>query len=94
MYDGTGKSCRICYTFLVKASFKPRVATYTKAAEFMRVRMDEVPLVANHAFACIRAKSAGMRSVFIDRRMRPFGITPHQPDIIVPDMKILADALV
>jgi hypothetical protein len=25
--------------------------------------------------------------------MRPFGIAPHQPDIVVPDMKGLADVL-
>lgn len=28
-----------------------------------------------------------MRSAFIDRRNRPFGGTPHQPDIWVKDMK-------
>lgn len=75
-------------------SFKPHVATYTRAAELMGVCMDEVLFVANHAFDCIGAKAAGMRSAFIDRRQRPFGITPHQPDIVVPDMKSLADALV
>jgi 2-haloacid dehalogenase len=75
-------------------SFKPHVATYTKAAEIMGVRMDEVLFVANHAFDCIGAKSAGMRTAFIDRRRRPFGATPHQPDILVPSMTALADALV
>ena len=75
-------------------SFKPHVATYTRAAEIMGVRMDEVLFVANHAFDCIGAKSAGMRAAFIDRRRRPFGMTPHQPDILVPSMTALADALV
>jgi 2-haloacid dehalogenase len=75
-------------------SFKPHVATYTKAAEIMGVRMDEVLFVANHAFDCIGAKSAGMRTAFIDRRRRPFGMTPHQPDILVPSMTALAGALV
>ena len=74
-------------------SFKPHVGTYTKAAEIMSARMDEVLFVANHSFDCIGAKAAGMHSAFIDRRQRPFGITPHQPDIVVPDMKSLADAL-
>ena len=74
-------------------SFKPHVATYTKAAEIMRVRLDEVLFVANHAFDCIGAKAAGMRTAFIDRRNRPFGETPHQPDIVVPDMKSLADLI-
>ena len=78
----------------VANSFKPHVATYTKAAEIMRVRMDEVLFVANHAFDCIGAKAAGMRSAFIDRRKRPFGRTPYQPDIVVGDMKSLADLIV
>lgn len=74
-------------------SFKPHVATYTKAAELCGVRMDEVLFVANHAFDCIGAKAAGMHTAFIDRRQRPFGITPHQPDILVPTMKDLADVM-
>ncbi len=75
-------------------SFKPHVATYTKAAEIMGVRMDEVLFVANHAFDCIGAKAAGMQTAFIDRRKRPFGRTPHQPDLWVDDMKALADLMV
>jgi len=74
-------------------AFKPHVATYTKAAEIAGVRMDQVLFVANHAFDCIGAKSAGMRAAFIDRRRRPFGITPYQPDVIVPSMTALADLL-
>ncbi len=75
-------------------SFKPHVATYTKAAELAGVAMHEVLFVANHAFDCVGAKAAGMRTAFIDRRRRPFGQTPHQPDILVPSMQDLADALV
>jgi 2-haloacid dehalogenase len=74
----------------VASSFKPHVATYTKAAQIVGVRMDEVLFVANHAFDCIGAKAAGMHTAFIDRRRRPFGATPHQPDIVAPDMKSLA----
>jgi 2-haloacid dehalogenase len=75
-------------------SFKPHVATYTKAAEICGVKLDEVLFVANHAFDCIGAKSAGMRAAFIDRRKRPFGATPHQPDILVGSMTELADLMV
>jgi len=78
----------------VANSFKPHVATYTKAAEIVGVRMDEVLFVANHAFDCIGAKAAGMHTAFIDRRRRPFGETPHQPDIVTADMKRLADMMV
>lgn len=75
-------------------SFKPHVATYTKAAEIMGVKPEQVLFVANHAFDVIGAKSAGMRSVMINRRDRPFEETPHQPDLTVPTMKDLADAIV
>jgi 2-haloacid dehalogenase len=78
----------------VANAFKPHAATYTKAAGIMGVRMDEVLFVANHAFDCIGAKSAGMHAAFVDRRKLPFGGTPHQPDVVVPDMKHLADLMV
>jgi 2-haloacid dehalogenase len=74
-------------------SFKPHVATYTKAAELLGVRMDEVLFVANHAFDCIGAKAAGMHTAFIDRRRRPFGMTPNKPDILVSTMTELADVM-
>jgi 2-haloacid dehalogenase len=75
-------------------SFKPHVATYTKAAELLGVRMAEVLFVANHAFDCVGAKAAGMHTAFIDRRSRPFGVGPYQPDILVPSMTGLADVMV
>jgi len=78
----------------VANSFKPHVATYTKAADIVGVRMEEVLFIANHAFDCVGAKAAGMRTAFIDRRSRPFGATPHQPDLLVPTMTALADMLV
>jgi 2-haloacid dehalogenase len=37
-------------------SFKPHVATYTKAAELAGVAMDQVLFVANHAFDCIASR--------------------------------------
>jgi 2-haloacid dehalogenase len=75
-------------------SFKPHVATYTKAAEILALEPSQILFVANHAFDVIGAKSAGMRSAMIDRRDRPFEETPHKPDITVPTMKDLADVIV
>ena len=75
------------------SSFKPHVATYRKAAELAGVALGDVLFVANHAFDCIGAKAAGMRTAFIDRRNRPFGGTPYQPDLLVPTMMDLADAM-
>ncbi len=78
----------------VANSFKPHLATYTKAAELLGLKPEQILFVANHAFDCIGAKSAGMKTAFIDRRSRPFGETPHQPDILVPSMTHLADVMV
>src|SRR5262245_37389732 len=78
----------------IASSFKPHVATYSKAAELLSLPREQILFVANHSFDCIGAKSAGMKSAFINRRGRPFGITPHQPDITVPTIKDLSDAIV
>jgi 2-haloacid dehalogenase len=74
-------------------SFKPHAATYRKAAEIEGARPDEILFVANHAFDCVGAKAAGMRSAFVDRRKRPFGDWPYPPDLIVSDFRELADQL-
>ena len=74
-------------------SFKPHAATYRKAAEIMAARPEAILFVANHAFDCVGAKAAGMRAAFVDRRKRPFGDWPYQPDLIVSDFKELADRI-
>jgi len=74
-------------------SFKPHAATYAKAAEIVAAAPDEILFVANHAFDCIGAKATGMRTAFVDRRKRPFGKWPYQPDLIVADFSELAAAL-
>ena len=74
--------------------FKPHWKTYAKAEEMLGVDRTSILFVANHAFDCVGAKSHGMRTVFIDRRKRPFGDWPEQPDLIVRDLAELADMLV
>ena len=74
-------------------AFKPHRATYEMAASRMGVAVDQVLFVANHEFDCVGAKAAGMRTVFIDRRRRPFAAWPHQPDLIVASMTELAELL-
>ena len=73
--------------------FKPAWQTYAKAEELIGLDRSQLLFVANHAFDCVGAKSWGMRTAFIDRRRRPFGQGPHQPDLIVADFAELADAL-
>ena len=67
---------------------------YTIPSSFENPQVREpVLFVANHTFDCVGAKAAGMHTTFIDRRQRPFGITPYQPDIRVRSMTELADLL-
>jgi len=73
--------------------FKPAWQTYAKAEELIGLERSALLFVANHAFDCIGAKSFGMRTAFIDRRGRPFGETPHQPDLVVADFAELAGVM-
>jgi len=74
-------------------SFKPHVATYRTAAELIGAPPDAILFVANHAFDCVGAKAYGMRTCFVNRRRRPFGDWPYQPDLVVADFTELAEVL-
>jgi 2-haloacid dehalogenase len=74
-------------------SFKPHQKTYQTAASLVGLGRGEILFVANHAFDCIGAKAAGLRSAFIDRRKRPFGNARYTPDVVVSDMAELAELL-
>ena len=73
--------------------FKPHAAAYRKAAEILDAQPEEILFVANHAFDCVGAKASGMRAAFVDRRKRPFGDWPYQPDLVVGDLEELANTL-
>jgi 2-haloacid dehalogenase len=75
-------------------AFKPHVATYRTACEILGLRAEQVLFVANHAFDCVGAKGFGMRTVFVDRRRRPFGNSTYPPDLVVGDFRELGDLLV
>ena len=89
-YSGTGHLFDRVISVAEAGSFKPHEATYRTATELLGVRPDEVSFVANHAFDCIGAKAAGMRTAFIDRRGRPFGNDRYRPDAVVADFAELA----
>jgi len=79
-------------------AFKPDWRTYEAAEDILKDAYPEtertsIMHVANHAFDCIGAKAYGMRAAFIDRRDRPYGGSPHQPDLVVKDFSSLASAL-
>jgi 2-haloacid dehalogenase len=79
--------------------FKPHWRTYATAERLITERWPGIErsgciFIANHAFDCIGAKCYGFRAVFIDRRNRPYGQSPNQPDLIVQNFSGLAEALV
>lgn len=74
-------------------SFKPHVATYRTASELLGLPPDAVMFVANHPFDCVGAKAYGMNTCYVDRRKRPFGDWPYQPDLVVSDFAELAARL-
>ena len=51
-------------------SFKPHVATYTKAAEILGLKLDQILFVANHAFDCHR-RQVGRHAHRDDQSARP-----------------------
>ena len=73
--------------------FKPHWKTYAKAEKILGQKRDTILFVANHAFDCVGAKSFGLHTAFIDRRARPFGHWPQQPDMIFKNFSELADDL-
>lgn len=78
--------------------FKPHWKTYATAERLITERWSHIErssvlFVANHAFDCIGAKSYGFRAAFIDRRKRPYGQSPNQPDVLFADFAEMADAL-
>jgi 2-haloacid dehalogenase len=79
--------------------FKPHFAAYATAERIIckvwpHVERSSCLFVANHPFDCVGAKAHGFRTAFVNRRNRPFGQSPHQPDVVVEDFKALAETLV
>jgi 2-haloacid dehalogenase len=77
----------------VAGAFKPHVVTYRTAAEIVGLAPHEILFVANHAFDCVGAKAFGMATCFVNRRQRPFGDWPYQPDLVVSHFTELAEKL-
>ena len=92
-FSGTGDLWDRVVSVAEADSFKPHTTTYRTAAKLVGLDRDEILFVANHAFDCIGAKAAGLRSAFIDRRKRPFGNDRYPADVTVSDMAELAALL-
>jgi 2-haloacid dehalogenase len=73
--------------------FKPDLQVYRSAAERLRAKPDELRLIAAHAWDVFGAMRAGWRAAFVARRGIPLFPLGPKPDIVAPDMKGVADAL-
>lgn len=92
-YSGTADLFDRVISVEAAGSFKPDEVTYRTATELLGIQPGEVCFVANHAFDCIGAKAAGMRTAFVDRRGRPFGNEKYAADVTVSDFAELATVL-
>jgi len=89
-FSGTGDLWDRVISVAEAGAFKPHRATYETAAALLGLGRDEILFVADHAFDCIGAKAAGLRTAFVDRRRRPFGNGRYPADVTVADMAELA----
>jgi len=92
-YSGTGHLWNRVISVAEANAFKPHAATYGTAARILERQPEEILFVANHAFDCVGAKGAGMRTAFIDRRGRPFGNSHYPPDLVLRNFTELATAV-
>jgi len=75
-------------------SFKPQCGDLCQGRGASRPKADQILFVANHAFDCIGAKSAGHATAFIDRRSRPWHHAFINRTSSFPSMNISGDAIV
>lgn len=92
-YSGTADLWHRVISVAEAGYFKPHHATYRTALQLIDRAPEQVLFVANHAFDCIGAKAAGLRTAFVNRRRLPFGNDYYQPDVTVDDMAHLAEVL-
>lgn len=89
-YSGTEHLWDKVISVAEAGSFKPHRDTYVTAASLAGLAPHDVLFVANHAFDCVGAKAAGMRTAFVNRRRRPFGNPDYAPDLEADDFAALA----
>ena len=73
--------------------WKPHPAAYQYAAEVCGTTVDRMALVAVHPWDIDGARRAGLQGFYLDRRGTPYPEAFLPPDLRVPDLNALADAL-
>jgi 2-haloacid dehalogenase len=73
---------------------KPAAAAYLAVAEAFNVEPPEVRLVAAHSWDVSGALAAGCKAAFVSRPGAVLSPIGHQPDIVGPDLRAVADEIV
>ena len=73
--------------------FKPDLLVYRSAAAHLHAEPGELLLIAAHAWDVFGAKRAGWRTAFVAREGKTLFPLGEKPDIVAPDMKAVAGAL-
>jgi 2-haloacid dehalogenase len=74
-------------------AFKPAAAVYRYAAERLDRPAGQIRLVSANAFDSAGGAAAGMRTAWVNRSGAPFDTIGRQPDITVPALDRLPEAL-
>lgn len=74
--------------------FKPAPEAYRSVAEGLRVPVDQLRLVAAHAWDIVGALRAGCAGAFVARAGKVLYPLGPQPDIVGPDFRKVAQAIV
>jgi 2-haloacid dehalogenase len=74
--------------------FKPAPATYLYAAGRLRVQIDDMRLVAAHAWDVTGAARAGAKTAYVSRGTSPLGPLSEPPDIVGDDLISVAESIV
>jgi 2-haloacid dehalogenase len=77
----------------VPGRWKPHPAAYRYAADVCGVPVDRMALVAVHPWDIDGARRAGLQGCYLNRRKTPYPKAFLEPDLVVPDLIALADAL-
>ena len=74
--------------------FKPAPEVYRKAAELLKIEIDQGLLIASHDWDVLGARAAGMPGAYLARPGTVWAFPDPEPDLVAADLEALADRLI
>lgn len=74
--------------------FKPAPEVYLLASATMDVEVDRMLMIAAHDWDLIGARSVGMPGAFLNRPRAVWGLPDDPPELVAPDLGVLATLLI